>query len=185
KDPVCPPLTHAGPIRELRFVEELNLLVTASDDSVKIWDGLTGVLKKEIQGQTARPLFFTGDWGSKRFVTVAKGGRGVTTWDLTTFEPVGTLAAPEGTPRWIGAGLSGDGKTLATVGEDRALTLYDQATRQPYATLRPPSRLLVRVFPDTTLGSDKPALQLDDAFWRSVVPLEPETTAGDGAKKAD
>lgn len=37
-DPIVPPLRHEGPIREVAFVEQAKLLITTSDDSVKIWD---------------------------------------------------------------------------------------------------------------------------------------------------
>ena len=59
KDPIVPPLRHEGPIREAAFIEQAKLLITTSAKSVKIWDALTGELRKEIDGQIMRPLFFT------------------------------------------------------------------------------------------------------------------------------
>ena len=55
KDPVAPTLRHKGPIRELTFFDESNLLVTRSDESIKLWDGLTGEPRKELDGQTIQP----------------------------------------------------------------------------------------------------------------------------------
>jgi WD40 repeat protein len=169
-------LRHEGPIREVTFLNKHKLLITTSDDSVRLWDGLSGALRKEIRGQVIRPLFFSDmDGGPDRFVTIDAAGRSVTTWDATTLEPIGSFRSDEG-PRLIGAGLSGDGKTLATVGEDRSVTLRDVASKQPYATLRPPSGLVVRVFPDdpgARFWPDTPTLQLDPKFWESVRPLAP------------
>ena len=42
---------HDGPIREVTFKDEAKLLITVSDDSVKLWDALNGSLRKEIKGQ--------------------------------------------------------------------------------------------------------------------------------------
>ncbi len=147
REPVCPPLRHDGPIREVTFWDEAKLLITVSDDSVKLWDGLSGSLRKEIKGQVVRPLFFNFNSPAKRFVTVDVKGTEVTTWDAETLNPIATFR-PVGTPRLIGAGLSTNGKTLATIAEDHSVTLWDANTNQAFATLRSPSRLLETVFVD-------------------------------------
>ncbi|HEV3164179.1 MAG TPA: sigma-70 family RNA polymerase sigma factor, partial [Isosphaeraceae bacterium] len=116
KEPVGPPLRHKTAIREVTFLDEAALLITTSDDSVKVWDGLSGTLRKEIEGQVMRPLFFAQGLGASQFVTIDPAGRVVTTWDVETLKPIGTFR-PEGAPRLLGAGLSKDGKTLVTIGD--------------------------------------------------------------------
>ena len=152
KEPVCPPLRHDGPIREVTFKDDAKLLITVSDDSVKLWDGLTGSLRKEIKGQVVRPLFFNFNSPATRFVTVDVKGAEVTTWDAETLNPIATFR-PEGSPRLIGAGLSSDGKTLATIAEDHSVTLWDASRNQAFATVRSPSRLLETVFVDDQVKS--------------------------------
>ena len=168
KEPVCPPLRHDGPIREVTFKDEAKLLITVSDDSVKLWDGLTGSLRKEIKGQVVRPLFFNFNSPAKQFVTVDVKGAEVTTWDAESLNPIATFR-PEGTPRLIGAGLSSDGKILATIAEDHSVTLWDASRNQAFATVRSPSRLLQTVFVDDEVKSlKKPVLQLHEHFWNVV-----------------
>jgi hypothetical protein len=168
REPVCPPLRHSGPIREVAFLDEAKLLITVSDDSVKLWDALAGALRKEIKGQLVRPLFFNFKSPPTRFVTVDVKGAEVTTWDAETLNPISTFR-PEGMPRLIGAGLSSDSKVLATIAEDHSVTLWDPSTKKPFATFRSPSRLLETVFVDDQVQSlHKPVLQLHEHFWNVV-----------------
>jgi hypothetical protein len=178
REPVCPPLRHDGPIREVPFKDEAKLLITISDDAVKLWDGLTGSLRKEIKGQVVRPLFFNFNSPATRFVTVDVKGAEVTTWDAESLNPIATFR-PEGTRRLIGAGLSSDGKSLATIAEDHSVTLGDASRNQPFATLRTPSRLLETVFVDDQAKSlHKPVLQFHEHFWNvvrdEIAPPQPE-----------
>ncbi len=176
KDPVVPAIRHVRPIREMNIMDESGLLITSSDDQVKVWDGLTGQPRKVIEGRFARPLFFARDHGAGRFATVDNDGRVVTLWDTRTIEPAVTIR-PEGTTRILGAGLSGDGRVLATIGEDQIVTLRDSARGKPFATIQAPSPLATRCFVDDKLiGSH---LQLDDRFWEGVGPLMPSPPSGD------
>ena len=170
--PVVPTIRHAGPIRELTIVDELGLLITGSDDSVKLWDALNGAARRTIGGQFMRPLGFATVGG--RFATIDTAGRVVTVWDAKTLEPVGSIT-PEGSTRLIGAGLSKDGRTLATIAEDRSVTLRDSSDGKPFATLRAPSPPVARVFEAWPTSTDRPPLPLDGPFWdavKSVLPAD-------------
>jgi RNA polymerase sigma factor (sigma-70 family) len=168
KEPMCPPLRHDGPIREVACLDEAKLLITASDDSVKLWDGLTGSLRKEINGQVVRPLFFNFKSPANRFVTVDVKGTQVTTWDAETLNPIDTFR-PQGVPRLIGSGLCGDGTILATIAEDRSVTLWDASRNHAFATLRSPSKMLETVFIDDQAKElHQPVLQLHEHFWNVV-----------------
>ncbi len=182
ENPVCPPLRDTTPIREVAFRE--NLLVTAAETSVKIWNAVTGELLKDIPGQIFRPLAFLGGQNtSGRFVTVSIDGREVTAWDDKSLAEVDRLQVSEsGAKPIMGAALSPDGGTLTTIAKDRSFTLWDMATKQPFATVRPPSQLSARVFLDDASPLFKrPVLQVDDHFWKNVAPLKP--AAKPSAKK--
>ena len=186
KDPVVPPLRHEGPIREAAFIEQAKLLITTSAKSVKIWDALTGELRKEIEGQVMRPLLFTdistcAEPGPDpiRFATTDVQGRFVTMWDATTLQPIGEIR-PEGTSKLLGAGITRDGRTLATIAEDRSVTLWSLAKNSAFATLRPPTPVVARCFVDDRSSPSAPVLQLDGPFWESVKALVPPV--GEGKK---
>jgi WD40 repeat protein len=171
-EPMVPPLRHDGPIRDVGIFDDDKLLITSSDDAVKVWDGLSCALRKSIEGQFMYPLFFSrGGLGGGRFATVDVTGQVVTLWDSKTLEPVGTIR-PEGSPKLIGAGLSRDGRTLATIGEDHSVALRDAADGKPFAILRPPTPPIARVFVEAN-WTKKPVLQLDDPFWEGVKSLLP------------
>jgi RNA polymerase sigma factor (sigma-70 family) len=179
KDPVGPPLRHKGPIREVGFIEQSRLLITTSDEAVKIWDALSCELRKELDGEVMRPLVFTSistcaEPGPEpvRFVTIDVAGRVVTTWDASTLNRVGTFR-PEGTPRLLGASLTRDGKTLATIASDRSVTLWSTGSNKPLATFYDPSPVVARCFAEDVTSLKKPVLQLYDDFWKVVAPLVP------------
>jgi hypothetical protein len=174
---VAPPIRHDGPIREFCILDNARLLITASDAAVKFWDGLTGEPKKTIEGQFLRPMFSSQQQDTDgRFATVDNAGKVVTLWDLKTLEPVGTIRS-DGSPRLIGAGLSKDGKTLATIGEDHSVTLRDAADGKPFATLQTPTPPIARVFLEKQTWTDQQILELDDTFWASVRFLIPTAKA--------
>ena len=175
KDPVIATIRHETPIIEMNIWNEEQLLITSSDDTLKVWDGLSDEPLKVIQGRFARPLFFARDGGAGRFATVDLDGRVVTLWDTRTLEPAATIR-PDDPTRIIGAGLSKDGKTIATIDEDRTVTLREADGGKPFATLRAPCPPILRVFVDEP-GIGRPMLQLDDPFWESVKPLIPGLAA--------
>jgi hypothetical protein len=154
KNPVVPPLRHADPIREVGFLDQANLLITTSETSVKVWNALTGELRKEIEGEVMRPLLLAAIGSCAeaghdpvRFATIDTSGRFVTTWDAATLKQVGTFR-PEGAAKLLGAGLTRNGKTLATIGEDRSVTLWVVGENKPLATFHAPSPLVARCFVD-------------------------------------
>jgi WD40 repeat protein len=183
-DPVVPPLRHRSPIREVSFVEQFKLLITTSDDSVKVWDALSGELRKEIDGNVMRPLLFTSisscaepGPGPLCFATIDVSGRTVTTWDARTLEQV-TVFRPEGTLALLGACVTGDGKTLATIAADRSVTLWSAGSSKPLATFYEPSPVAAGCFAHDVELPKKPVLQLYGDFWKIVAPVMPAPAKG-------
>jgi RNA polymerase sigma factor (sigma-70 family) len=182
KDPIAPTLRHKGPIRELTFFDHMPLLITLSDESVKVWDGLTGEPRKELDGQTIQPLWLSFAPGAQRFVTIESERKAVTVWDAVTLNAVATLH-PHGVDRVVAAGLSGDGKTVVMFrfSPDPSAELYDVASGLNFATLRLPSSAVGDVFGEggkqlNKDGLQKFAGQRDTHFWEVVQSLAP--TAG-------
>jgi RNA polymerase sigma factor (sigma-70 family) len=179
KDPVVLRLRHGSPVRELGFIEQSRLLFTTSDDRVSIWDALSGALRKEIGGAVMRPLFFSSmstcaEPGPDpvRLTTIDVAGRAVTIWDAETLAEVAVLR-PEGSARMLGAGLSHDGKTLATICGDRSVTLWSMASRKRLASFYEPSPMVARCFPDDVKDLNAPVLRLNEDFWQTVAPILP------------
>jgi RNA polymerase sigma factor (sigma-70 family) len=183
KGPVAPTFRHKGPIRELTFFDQSNLLVTRSDESIKIWDGLTGELKKELAGQTIQPMWLSFAPYAKRFVTMDSGRKAVTVWDSVTLAAVATLrsADPE---RIVEVGLSGDGNTVVMFRYSPvpSAEFSDVVSGRTYATLRPPSSALTELLDDGGKSLNRARLQKsvgerDTRFWEVVKSLAP--TAGE------
>jgi WD40 repeat protein len=157
-------------------------LITLSDESVKVWDGLTGELRKELDGQTIQPMWLSFAPGAQRFVTMESERKAVTVWDAATLNSVATLH-PHGVDRAVAAGLSGDGKTVVMFrfSPDPSAELYDVTSGLAFATLRLPSSAVGDVFGEggkqlNKVGLQKFAGQRDTHFWEVVQSLAP--TAG-------
>jgi RNA polymerase sigma factor (sigma-70 family) len=184
KDPVAPTLRQKGPIQGLTFFNEASLLITVSDESVGIWDGLTGKPRNEIDKQFISPLWLSFAPGAQRFVTIDLDRTAVTVWNANTLTPVSTFKPPRIAPR-LSAGLSGDGRTVATFtyGTDAAVELWDVASGRSFATLRAPSRVLASVFTNGGADLDKPRLTPSvgvhqGPLWDLVQSLAPAPQAG-------
>jgi RNA polymerase sigma factor (sigma-70 family) len=191
KDPVCPPLRHEGVIRNMTFFDQANLLATHSDDSVKLWDGLSGDLRKELPGQYISPMWLSFVFNGMRFVSIDSARTVVTVWDASTLKPVAKLRV-EKPPSALEAGLSNDGKTALTFtfGKDQAIELWDVAAGRTFAVLRPPSRAVAEVFTDGGTQLNKPRLLPSQSehigpFWdvvRSLAAAEQEAVVEPKAK---
>jgi WD40 repeat protein len=175
KDPIARPLRHKGPIRELTFFDESNLLITTSDESVKVWDALTGEPRKELDGQGIWPMWLAFAPGAQRFVTISTANKTITVWDAAQLTAVATLHPP-GPDAPARVGLSGDGKTVVQfrVGPDPSVVLWDVASGRTFATLRPPSPAIVDVFTNAGAGLNKSSVQRGAPFWDVVQSLAPK-----------
>ena len=183
RDPVAAAFRHKGPIRELTFFDESNLLVTRSDESIKLWDALTGEPRKELEGQTIGPMWLSFAPGAKRFVTMDSKGKAVTVWDAVTINPIATLHATS-TDRVDAAGLSGDGKTVVMfrLSPVPSAELWDVTSGRTFATLGPPSSAVTEILAEEGKGLNRAKLQQsvgqrDTRFWEVVQSLAP--TAGE------
>ncbi len=179
QEPVAPALRHSGPIREFAFIEQHGLVLTSSDDSVKVWNGLSGEFRKELSGQFIRPLAFTSistcaEPGPEplHFVTIDVAGRVITSWDAATLEPAGAFE-PEGTAKLLGAGRTRDGKLLATIAGDHSVTIWSASSKKPLATFFEPLTMAKRCFAEDLNWLKGPRLRLNDEFWQAAAPLLP------------
>ena len=179
RTPIGEPLRHKGPIRNLAFFGEANLLATTSDDSMKLWDAVTGTSRGEIEGPRNPLLDQSYSAKAGRFVTIDPDRRVVSLRDASTFKPIAALRT-EG-PRILGAALTEDGGTLVAFGEGRTVELRDLATGRVFATLRPPSAV-TEVFGQDDRTIDRSKLErLGGRFWevvRSLAPRRHDRTGG-------
>jgi RNA polymerase sigma factor (sigma-70 family) len=160
KDPVAI-LRHKGPIRELEFFDESNLLITLSDESVKVWDALTGEPRKELERQTISPMWLSFAPNARRFVTIDSDQKAVTVWDAGTLAAVAILHTADGDPVVETAGLSGDGMTVVMFRfrPGPSAELWDVASGRPFATLRLPSSALEEVLAEGGKSLNRARLQ--------------------------
>ncbi|SIO66812.1 RNA polymerase sigma factor, sigma-70 family [Singulisphaera sp. GP187] len=180
KDPIAPALSHEGPIRELTFFAESNLLITTSDRSIKVWNALTGELRAELDGQGFQPLWLAFAPKSKRFVTLETERKTVTVWDAVSLKAIATLQLKGTKGQGVATGLSDDGKSVVTFdfGTDPSVELWDVASGQSFATLRPPSSAVASVFSEKGTNLNKNGLILSNTdrgtpFWGIVRDLAP------------
>jgi WD40 repeat protein len=167
-------LRHERPIRELTFFGHSDRLVTVSDDSVKVWDALSGELRKELDGQTIRPLWLSFVPGAERFATIDSARINVTVWDAVHLTAVATVGAGEA-ERIVSTGLSRDGKTVVNFrfGAAPAAELWDVASGRLFATLRPPSPAVADMFVEAGTRLNESTLQHESRFWDVVRTLGP------------
>ncbi len=171
RTPIGEPLRHKGPIRNLAFFDEANLLATTSDDSTKLWDAATGKPRGEVAGPRNPLLHQSYSARVGRFVTINPGLQALSVRDARTLQPIATSPS-EGT-NILGAALSEDGGTLVSFGESRTIELFDLATNRKYATLRPPSTV-TEIFGQDGKAIDQSKLErLGGGFWEVVRALAP------------
>jgi WD40 repeat protein len=182
KDPVAPTMRHKGPIRELTFFDESNLLITLSDESVKVWDALTGEPRKGLEHQKISPMWLSFAPNARRFVTIDSDHKVVTVWDAGTLAAVAILHTAGGDQVVESAGLTGDGMTVVMFRfrPGPSAELWDVASGQPFATLRLPSSALAEVLAEGGKSLNHARLQQsksqrDTRFWEVVQSLAPKS----------
>jgi RNA polymerase sigma factor (sigma-70 family) len=138
---------HRGNAWFATFAPDGTMLLTGGDDGlVKLWDVESARLLAVLDGHRASVVrgLFSPD-GMTALTSSADGT--VRFWDLPSGQPAGTLTiegqvennAPvppllDRKPGFASA-LSHDGRLLATSGSDRAIRLWDVATRRPLRVL--------------------------------------------------
>ena len=115
---------HSGNVWSVKFHPSLNLVATAGDDAwVKLWDATTFDLKHGWKADNSvRGIAFSPD----RNVLVAGDRAGkIHVYDIFTGQEIDTHSQ-EGAI--LGVDFSADGKSLATVGSDKTVRIFDSET---------------------------------------------------------
>ena len=115
---------HDGNVWNIEFHPTLELLATVGDDAwVKLWDAKTFELKHGWKADnTVRAMAFSPD--EKVLVAGDRAGK-IHVYDIKTGQETETHSQ-EGTI--LGVDFSGDGKTIATVGSDKTVRVFDAST---------------------------------------------------------
>ena len=115
------------------FSPDGNVIVTASyDNTVKIWDALTGECLQTLEGHTERvdSVVFSPD--GKKIVT-ASADKTAKIWDVSTGQCLHTL---EGHTDWVSsAAFSPDGTVIVTASADRTAKIWNALTGECLYTL--------------------------------------------------
>ena len=106
--------------------------MTASDDSVRLWNSQTGSLEHSFEHASGRLTRATLSPDGRRLATAANDGL-VRIWDLETTALIHGFAADDNVI-W-GVGFSPDGRKIATASSDEIVALWDLATGRRLAAL--------------------------------------------------
>jgi WD40 repeat protein len=131
-------LSPGAPIAAVAFARDGKKVATASFDTtdvVSIWDTDTGRLERALRankGPHDEPLFMTlalaFDPGGKQLA--ACGSKDVVIWELATGRMIRVLRGHEEGGHFYPT-YSADGRTMATVGPDRTVYVWDVRRRSP------------------------------------------------------
>lgn len=124
-------LEHGGYVFAIAFHPQEHWLASSSEDGiVRFWDSLSGTLKQELQGHTARVWTLNFHPQGHLLASGAHDGT-VKLWDVHSGDCVATW---EGFGVIMSLGFSPDGRLLAA-NSDHLIRLWDVEKKQPLLTL--------------------------------------------------
>lgn len=128
---------HTGEVDTVAFSPDGKLLASGSwDETVRLWDVVTGTLWKTIEPPQEQKSFiysvaFSPDG---KLLAVASGYNGITIWDVTSGKLEQSLSEDQH-PHVYSVAFSPDGKLLAAGNSDKTVKLWDVATGRLRQTL--------------------------------------------------
>jgi eukaryotic-like serine/threonine-protein kinase len=120
------PLVHGGPITDLAFSPDKNLVVTASKDgTARLWDATSGQPRSDplVLGGSVEIALFSSD--GKIVFTAGTAGNG-RVWDTASGRASGAILRHGATI--LAAALSPDGRLIVTGGADGIARIWETAT---------------------------------------------------------
>jgi WD40 repeat protein len=151
-------VAHEEGVNGLAWLPDGTLVSGSDDDSVKWWDGRRQAIQEHFGVEMADPIALAVGGGDKVLAVSAQSHsffarnqrRGVIQWwDTATQRQLAVTPTSGGPARHLAA--SPNGKTLAAIGEDGALRLWDVETRKEHKAPRglPPGLLRAAWAPDS------------------------------------
>lgn len=125
-----PPLEN---IRFTLFSPDETHVAMQIDDSIRVWDTMTGDLLTTLPTASRRAMFMAGGDG---LLSIGEGDNDpITRWDLTTGDPLATYAT--NVSRHVDVAVSPDETRIAGFGLDFVLHLWDAASADSIAQTGP------------------------------------------------
>ncbi|MBL7184942.1 MAG: serine/threonine protein kinase [Phycisphaerae bacterium] len=128
--PETPTIPHAEPVNAVAFSPTAEMLASASDNTIRLWDASTRSLQATLKGHKdiVKSLAFSPDG---RMLASASEDQPAILWDLATRQQVRTLAGQTVPVGNIAVNFSRDGKTVAAgtrIGGSGSVVLWDVNT---------------------------------------------------------
>lgn len=122
-------LEHSDAVESIAFNPDGRTIATVTaDNTVRVWDSTTGTDKYMLE-HTDSVVGVSYDPDRINMLTTVHSDRTVWVWNTERLIGKSTFKLTKHTKSVSGSAFSLDGKTLATVGEDRFLHLWDIPTR--------------------------------------------------------
>jgi WD40 repeat protein len=116
-----------GRIGSVLFLPDGKRIITGSEDSVRVWDALTGRELRRPSGTEPRYSFFVAVSPDGRLAASGGFDKKVHLWDVATGKTVGQLEM-DSNDLIAGLAFTPDGKTLATTSYTGVIALWDVAS---------------------------------------------------------
>ena len=124
---------HSHQIWHLAYSPDGRQLASASEDSIRIWDPVTGQQLFLLPSDRRSRLSFSSD--GKRLLSLEDNG-GYRLWNPTSGQLIATLGSGRASEAHLGASFSPDGRRVAAA-ERKELRLYDAVTGRQLSSLGP------------------------------------------------
>jgi len=142
---------HGGEVLAVAFAPDGRLLASgSSDQTIRLWDPVTGEERKQLRGHTGAVRTLTFAAHNSQLLASGSADGTVRIWDVAQGREIKMLSGRLGAIR--GVAFAPDGQSLASAGDDGSLRLWDwKAGKETRATKSRPGTLYSVVFsPDGT-----------------------------------
>ncbi|RYO83308.1 hypothetical protein DL764_009469 [Monosporascus ibericus] len=165
--------SHNDSVLSVAFSHDSKLLASASDDNtIKIWDAVTGSLQQTLEGHKDSVLSVAFSHDSKLLAS-ASYDKTIKIWDAETGSLQQTLEGHSSTV--LSVAFSHDSKLLASASDEKTIKIWDAATGSLQQTLELGITVQTMSFEDTGLYLDTNIGRIDLAAGTKRIQSLPQT----------